>query len=320
MMQLDEIPFDRYAREVLPQTAALWAGRRDFQSYVTQTQEIARSGYGRRHYRTLGFYDDGKLVASIKRYDRTLHFGAHRLRALGIGAVFTPEEYRGRGYATAMLASLLDVSRASGYDIAYLFSDIRPEFYQELGFVPLPSRAMSLRADGLPKARVEVRTLEDSDWNAVRRCYDLGERNREWGFVRTPLVWEWIRLRIRHGSEHPTGTQTNLIVRRGRSIAAYVLGLRAPEHDAYILDEYGFADSDAASLVGPLLRSAAGDLQRITGWLPPSGAREVLPKASVRRRKNAILMAAALTRNAQRWIDLAAVPKTGDGVWSSDHI
>ena len=320
MMQLADIPFEEYAREVLPQTAELWAGRRSFEHYVSQTREIARSGYGRRHYRTIGFYDGKQLVASIKRYERVMHFGAHRLKAVGIGAVFTPAEFRGRGYASAMLASLLDAARAEQYDLAYLFSDIRPEFYADIGFVALPSRAISLRADGLPKSRIEVRRLEEDDWSGVRRCFDLGERMRPWGFTRTPLVWEWIRLRMRHGSEHPVGVQTNLVVRRGRGIAAYVLGLRAPEQDAYLLDEYGFADAEAAQLVGPLLRSAAADLQRITGWLPPDGAREVLPKASVRRRKEAIFMAAALSRNGTRWIAEATAPRAGDGVWSPDHI
>ncbi len=319
-MRLAEIPFDDYAREVLPLTAELWAGSRDFESYVAQTGEVARCGYGRRNFSTVGFYDGNALVSSIKRYDRTLHFGGHRLRAVGIGAVFTNPEFRGRGYASAMIGSVLDRARVSGYDVAYLFSDIRPEFYRDLGFAGLPSRSFSTRADGLSSARIEVRRLEEDDWNGVRRCYDLAERIRAWGFVRTPLVWEWIRLRMRHGSEHPIGTQTNLVVRRGRAIAAYVLGLRAPEHDAYILDEYGFADAEAATQVAPLLRSAAGDLRRIVGWLPPEGAREILGKASARKRKDAIFMAAPLSRTATQWIAAAAAPRGGDGVWSSDHI
>ncbi|MEO9170361.1 MAG: GNAT family N-acetyltransferase [Candidatus Baltobacteraceae bacterium] len=319
-MRLGDIPFSDYVREVLPRTAELWAGRRDFASYVAQTQEIARCGYGRRNFTTVGFYDGDTLVASIKRYARTLQFGVQRLRAVGIGAVFTPPQFRGRGYASAMLASVMDEARLQGCDLAYLFSDIRPEFYRELGFVVLPSRAISTRSDGLSKSRVEVRLLEESDWSGIRRCYDLGDRVRAWGFVRTPLVWDWIRLRMRHGSEHPVGVQTNLVVRRGRATAAYVLGLRAPEHDAYILDEYGFADTEAALLVAPLLRAAAGDLRRITGWAPPEGARDILGKTSLRKRKDAIFMAAPLSRAGQKWLTVASAPRAGDGVWSFDHI
>jgi predicted N-acetyltransferase YhbS len=319
-MKLAPIDAGTYARDVLPLTAELWAGRRDYETYVAQTHEIAACGYGQRHYRTLGLYDEGALVASFKRYERTIHFGAMRLQAVGIGAVFTPNEFRGRGYASAMLAMLLDQSRAQGCDVAYLFSDIRPQFYTDLGFTPLASRSLSLRADGLAGSRIEVQRLEDSDWTGIRRCFELGERLRPWGFVRTPLVWDWVRLRFRHDSEHPIGVQTNLVVRRGRGIAAYVLGARAPEHDAYLLDEYGFADAEAALLVGPLLRAAAGDLGRIAGWLPPDPAREALTRASVRKRSQAIFMATPLSRNGTAWLAVAAARARGDGVWSTDHI
>jgi len=319
-MKLAPIDASAYARDVLPLTAELWAGRRDFETYVAQTNEVAACGYGRRHYRTIGFFDGVTMVGSFKRYERTLHFNSLRLNAVGIGAVYTPAALRGRGYASAMLAALLDQSRAEGCDLAYLFSDIRPQFYQDLGFRTLPSRSVSLRADSLAGSRIEVQPLLDTDWTGIRRCFDLGERLRPWGFVRTPLVWDWVRLRIRHDSEHPSGTPMNLVVRRGRGIAAYVLGARAPEHDAYLLDEYGFADVEAATLVGPLLRAAAGDLRRIVGWLPPDPAREALGRASVRKRTSAIFMAVPLSRNGTKWLEIASARKSCDGVWSTDHI
>ena len=318
-MKLSTIDARSYARDVLPLTAELWAGRRDFETYVSHCNEVAHSGYGKRHYATIGLFEGKQLLASFKRYERTLHAGAARLHAFGIGAVHTPGEFRGRGYASAMLAMALDRAREDGYDLAYLFSDIRPRFYQDIGFLPLPSRSISLRADSLPKSRVEVSLLDDKDWVGMRRCFELANRTQSWGFIRTPLVWEWIRLRMRHHSEHPVGVHTNLVVRRGRAIAAYVLGARAPEHDAYILDEFGFADAQAATLIAPLLRSAAGDLRRITGWLPPEFAREWLPRASVRKRSSAIFMGIGLSTQGKKWVTLASQSKN-DGVWSTDHI
>ena len=318
-MNLKTIGFETYAAEVLPLTAELWAGERTRARYIEHSAQIARCGYGRRHYRTVGLYDQEQLLASFKRYERTLRSGSERLRAVGIGAVFTPEAFRGRGYASAMLALELDRALADGIDFAFLFSDIRPQFYTELGFVALPSRSMTLRADTLPRARVEVARLDERDWIGVQRCFELGERHRPWAFVRTPLVWQWLQLRMRHGSEHPESIETNLVVRRGRAIAAYVLGARAPEDDAFILDEYGFADAQAAALIPALLRSAAGDLRRITGWLPPESSRDVLPRASVRKRPKAVFMVAPLSPAAKRWVNVAAGEK-GDGVWSCDHI
>lgn len=320
-MKLREIPAERYAQDVLPQTAALWAGSRDYETYVAQTLEIAASGYGRRHVRFVGLYDGDVLLASCKVYARQLSMGTARLQARGFGAVFTEPALRGRGYASAMIAMLLDAARDAGVDVAYLFSDIRPQFYADLGFHALPSRRISLRADALSSLRVEVSALDESAWPGVRRCFDARERLRTWHFTRTPLVWEWIRLRMRQGwSERANGIETNLVVHRGKSVAAYIFGARSAARDMYVLDEFGYCDDEAASLIPALLRSAAGDLRRITGWLPPEGARSVLPRGSVKRRTDAIFMAAPLSPPGRTWYQLASLPQLHDGVWEFDHI
>lgn len=319
-MRLREIPPDVYAREVLPLTAGVWAGRRTFDEYAAQTLEIARSAYGRRHYRTIGLYDAGTRVASFKRYERVLHDGSQRVRAIGFGAVFTDTEHRGRGYASLMLATALDHARVQGYEVAYLFSDLRPQFYAALGFRALQSRQFSLAAAALPTARLKPDVLTHDDWRGVRRVFDLGQRRRTAGFLRSTAVWDWIKLRMRQGSEHRTGHQANLIVRRRRGLAAYVLGVRAPQLDAYVVDEYGFADAAAGQQLPALLRAAAGDLRRVTGWLPPDAARCALPKLAVRQRKNAILMMAPLRPAGERLLAAARLGASGDFCWATDHI
>jgi predicted N-acetyltransferase YhbS len=320
IVRLREIAADAYARQVLPQTAALWAGGRDFRTYVAHNLEIARSPYGRRHFRTLGLVDGNETVASFKRYDRLMHVGTQRLRAFGIGAVFTPPEHRRRGYAGVMLATALDRARADGYDVAFLFSDIRPQFYLMLGFTELPSREVSLRADALPSARLEPELLTDRDWNGLQRCYDLGERSRSAGFLRTPLVWEYMRTRMRQDTEPGAGHETNLVVRHGRGVGAYVLGARVPERDAYVVNEYGFAGASAAEAIPALLRAAAGDLRRVVGWLPPGGARDALPKGSVRKRTKAIFMAAPLSIRGKRLVREFGESDSADACWHADHV
>lgn len=318
-MRLREIPPQTYAREVLPLTAPLWAGPRSFDTYVAHTLEMARGPYGRRHYRTLGLYDGAALVASFKRYERTMRYGTRRVRAVGFGAVFTPEEYRGRGYASIMLATALDTARAGGYDAAFLFSDIRPQFYAALGFVALSSRRFLVRADTLPSTRLQLAHLHDADWSTVQRVYDRWDRDRSARFLRSPTMWSWIAMRARQRSEHPTGQPTNLLVRRSGRVIAYVLGVRAPRLDAYLLDEFAFTGTAGAAAVPALLRAAAGDLQRVTGWLPPSGAREVMPKLTVRRRNDAVLMIAPLSV-AGRELLRAAAACSSDFCWATDHI
>ncbi|MDQ2663230.1 MAG: GNAT family N-acetyltransferase [Candidatus Eremiobacteraeota bacterium] len=318
-MELREIDVETYAKDVLPKTIALWGGGRDFERYASDTARLAGMPYGRKYYRTLAIYDGDVLGASCKGYERTVRDGKHKMCAFGIGAVFTPEDLRGRGYASAMLGAVLDRARRDGFSAAFLFSDIHPEFYKTLGFVELPSRAMSIRADSLDGRRIDITSLADADWTGVRRCFDSLDATREWGFERSPLVWDWIRERMTRIARQAPGESVRLITRCGRSVA-YAFGRREPAHDALVLEEYGFADDAARENVPSLLRSAAGDLRRIIGWLPPTGAREVLPRGSVSRRTDGIFMMAPLDASGRALVARAARIIPSDGVWTADHI
>lgn len=320
-MQLSTIAPADYARDVLPQSSALWAEGRSFDEYAGDFAKVAASAYGRRRFRTLGLRIDGELVTSCKRYEREIRCGHNTLRATGVGAVFTPATLRGRGYATAMLGALLDRERASGTDVAYLFSDIHPAFYERLGFIALPSRTISLRADTLPARRLDVAPVTDGDWTAIRRCFDALDGRRPIAFRRTPLVWEWLRIRSRPRKDD--GQRVALIVRRGRNAAAYAFGRRLPKTDTFAVDEFAYAGDEGFDAVGPLLRSAAGDLRKIAGWLPPDIARAALPRGAVKRRKSSIAMIALLSapaRGAWRTAGGGILADDADRCWSTDHI
>jgi GNAT superfamily N-acetyltransferase len=316
MLALATLPPEDYVRDVLPLSRTLWAGRRSFEEYVAEFRATAGSSWGRRRFRTVGLRVDGELAASCKRYARVLRCGERSFSAAGIGAVFTPGDLRGRGYATALLGAFLDAERAAGTDLAYLFSDIHPAFYERLGFVALPSRTITLRADALPGERMEIVALGESDDGAVRRCFDALDARRPFAFARTPLDWEWQRLRA--ASREHGGQLVRLGVRRGRTLAAYVLGRRVPAADAFVVDEYAFARADDARFVAPLLRAAAGDLRKVQGWLPPAPARAALPAGATRRRGDAIAMTVALS--APFRAALRTVTREGDPCWSTDHI
>lgn len=305
---------------MLPHSAQLWAGERSYEEYVEEFRTFCASGFGRRRFRTVGLTVDDALVATCKRYQRELRCGERTLRAAGIGAVFTPPAERGRGYATAMIGALLDAERAAGTDLAFLFSDIHPAFYARLGFIELPSRTIVLRADRLPATRLAVRALEERDWPAMARCFGALEERRPFALTRPPLMWEWLRLRER--SREGSGTLVRLGVSRGRGLSAYVRGRRFPAVDTFVLDEFAFADAAAAEAIPVLARSAAGDLRKITGWLPPSAARAALPAGAVRPRTSAVAMIAPLSTAARAaWRRHAAAgPDAADPCWSADHI
>ena len=319
-MRLQRLPAALYAREVLPLTASLWAGRRSLDEYAAQTIELARSTYGPRSYRTMGLYDGGRRVASFKWYERTVQHDSQRLKAVGFGAVFTPVEYRGRGYASLMLASALDLAREHGHDVAYLFSDIRPQFYADLGFSALPSRELTLRAGALPAERLELAPLSREHWRGLRKCFENGRRQTAAAFERSPSVWDWIAMRLAHASAQVCGQATHFIAKRRGEICAYVLGVRAPEKDAFLFDEFGWTERASPGAIAALLRAAAGDLRRVIGWLPPPAARALLPAGLVRRRSRAILMMAPLRAPGRRLIAAVQRSAHGDFCWRTDHI
>ncbi len=299
----------------------MWADGRSYDEYVDDFRAVSETGFGRRRFRTLGFVVDGTVVTSCKRYQRELRCGDRSFRAAGIGAVFTPEAHRSRGYATAFLGAMLDAERAAGTDLVYLFSDIHPVFYERLGFVRLPSRAIALRADTLPHARIATKSLGDSDWPAVERCFATHEAQRPFALTRPPLIWEWIRLRAR--GRYAGGTNVSLGVMRGRRLVAYVRGRRYPDADAFALDECAYVDDDAAAHLAPLVRNAAGDLRKVTGWLPPEPVRTLLPRGAVRARTAAVTMLLPLSgaaRTAWRTHAAHVGALAADVVWNADHV
>jgi predicted N-acetyltransferase YhbS len=318
-MRIVSLPAETYVRDVLPHSAELWSGTRSYDQYVGDFRAIAASGFGKRRFRTLGFEVDGVTVSSCKRYQRELRCGERTFSAAGIGAVFTPPAHRGKGYATAFLGALLDAERRNGTDLVFLFSDIHPSFYERLGFVRVPSRAIVLRADALPAARLEARTLGDADWPAIERCFAAHEAQRPFALTRPPLIWEWIRLL----SLRRDAATVRLGIVRGRRLVAYVLGRRYPEADAFALDECAFVDDGAAGAIPALVRNAAADLRKVTGWLPPSPARDVFPRGAVRVRTTAISMLLPLSsaaRSAWRLNAPRIAAAAGDPLWNADHV
>ncbi len=58
----------------------------------------------------------------------------------GIGSIATPPEFRHQGFATQLVQEILSILTIEGAKVVYLFSDIKPEFYERHGFIRLPER------------------------------------------------------------------------------------------------------------------------------------------------------------------------------------
>ena len=154
----------------------------------------------------------------------------------------------------------------------------------------------------------------------MRRCFELCSRLAPQRIYPYPARLGMDALRIAEFTRHRHGQQTTTSSTKFMAARSPLRSGVATERDAYFVDEYGFADDAAAELIPALLRAAAGDLRRIVGWLPPSGARELLPRGSVRKRKSSVLMAAPLTAAGTRLIKSALAPSEADFCWATDHI
>lgn len=319
-MILTPVTTPEYVREVLPETHALWGGTRDPARYAADFRTHAKFVWHRPF--TVGLRADDRVVASCKLYERELRWDGKVLLATGIGAVFTSPQYRGRGYASAMLAMVLDGERAAGRDLAYLYSDIHPAFYGRLGFATLPSRRLGLRVSSLDGSRSGAVPLAERDWPGVKRTYQRLEGARPWTFTRDARVWRWVR---NHWTAlPPRGEQrVSLVVRRKGGIATYVIGLRIPRKDTLWVEEFGFSGDDGRARLPAVLRAAAGDLARVRMWMPPPGAREALPRGSPTARKKAIFMVAPISPAARAWWranKTEILAARSDPLWVADHV
>ncbi len=322
VVKLEPVGIEEYVRVVLPETFEMWGDGRSFEQYAADFRAVASSAYGRRRPFTVGLRESGTLVSTCKCYDREVRWSDTSLRASGIGAVFTPPELRGHGFASALIGALLDAERAAGRDLAFLYSDIHPAYYEKLGFVRLPSRLFTLRASSLDGSPAGARPLDDADWTGVRRCFNAIDAERPWSFRRTPLVWDW--MRNRWNAPAAPGTQpVSLVVKKGRSVIAYAIGRRVLPDDTFVVDDCAYDGEAGRAILPALLRAGAGDLRRVGGWLPPAPVRDVLPRGSVRARKNAILMIVPISPLGRAWWAEngdAILASRSDQAWSSDHI
>jgi len=117
--------------------------------------------------------------------------------------------------------------------------------------------------------------------------------------------------------------RVQLVVRRGRTLYAYALGRRVTSDDTFVVDDFAFEGDIGRAVLPALLRSAAGDLRRVSCWLPPPVARDALPRGSVRPRKDGIFMVALLSSLARSWWNAnreAVATSRADPCWSADHV
>ncbi len=154
--------------QVLKSNFKIWSPGLDRTVYKHYQWWQFESDWGRRNLKYFGYFEAGsKVLASCKLY-RFEYVSAGRVyKIAGIGAVFVPEEERGKSYGLKMLAGMAELANDAGYDALFLNSDIDPDYYRRLGYKLFDASgwAVKLSDDWLRSAQKELEALCDKNFD-----------------------------------------------------------------------------------------------------------------------------------------------------------
>lgn len=259
---------------ILDRSHSLWGEGLSRKAYAQYNLAQRATRWGRAHLDRVALVEGDRVLSSAKRYRMELSIDGRPARTLGIGAVFTPPDLRGRGFARVLLDRLLDGGVSEGFDLALLFSEIGASYYERAGFVALPRDTLRLavdRKEGAPG--VVVRGGEPRDLPMIAAMdEELGGKYRL--HARRPPEWIEYGLakkRLLSGLG-PAGARDVLfvVVEEGGRAVAYVVVIASPY--GWTLEECGDRDPSGAragALLQVLLaREPAAAAPLVMGWLP----------------------------------------------------
>lgn len=157
-------------------------------TFVAQTEHD--STYRRRHARVA--VEDGRVLAYVRIFARTMLVRGEPVAAGGIGWVATHPDARGRGLATALMRDAIDVMRREDMRLSFLFTGI-PAFYERLGYRIVPQH--QLQADAaeaasvIPSSRHRLRRMFRRDVPALLEIYRTATAGTTGAVVRTERTW-----------------------------------------------------------------------------------------------------------------------------------
>lgn len=186
---------------------------------------------------------DGRIVASLRLWDRMMRVGSCPVRMGGIGAVCTHPDWRGAGYATALMQELISYMRSADYDLGVLFSIIPGAFYRRLGWEPSPLTGFRIvRGRGIhitPKDWQVEPFDEKRDLAQVMELYAACNAQQSGSIVRTPAYWGSGPARVR-------GVMPTLVARYDDKLGGY-LNFEFEEQQASV-GEVAYAAQDPTVL------------------------------------------------------------------------
>jgi predicted N-acetyltransferase YhbS len=268
--------------DLFDQTYPLWGDGLSRRAYSQWNNAQEQTDWGRSHLQRLALVDNGRVLATAKRYDLVLTVDGRKASTVGVGAVFTPVALRGQGHARAIIEALLDAARRDGAELALLFSEIGPAYYQRQGFATVPVETADIVVREKPGApAVLVRAGEESDAEQVAAMHaQRGARFRLALDATADQVRYMLTKKRLFAGLDPSGRRTieYFVAEEGHRAVAFVLLQITRSHAerpaSWSVEACGDADPEGAR-VGAILqalvaRTPAGVRPKIQGWWPGS--------------------------------------------------
>lgn len=278
--------------QIFDLTYPIWHEGLTRQAYAQWNTAQLLTPWARDHFRRFALVDDaGAPLASLKRYRYDIRLDGRDGWMCGLGAVFTPPDRRGKGYAAALIERVLEQERREGALVAALFSEIGAPFYERLGFrvVPLDEVTVKVRLkDGAPA--MLVRAGDERDLPALAAMHEVRSTAARFAVRRDPstIAFALTKKRLFAGLSAPGARQVEFfVVEEGVSAVAYVV-LSVNPH-GWTLEEAGDRDPAGARLGAMLQVLVAREPSHappiIRAWWP--AAFPVPPQLDLTDRANA---------------------------------
>jgi GNAT superfamily N-acetyltransferase len=253
----------------------IWGAGLTFPAYRSMWAHLMEAPWARKHLDYVVWSTDGRgPLSSVKLYRLDIRCNAAVARATGVGAVFTPEAHRGRGYAGAMLNALADKARERGDRVILLFSDIGSDYYTRLGYSVLPAEVATGKLKSQKPSDLkgwELKPMRRESLPLVKPCHDAWCDRRFFAVLRDLEQWEFLLARAESFFLRLDGSDLSRRYRvayRDGCFAGYLIAFACDE--VWTVREAGAVDGDPATAAA-ILRAGgaeayAAGFRSVEGW------------------------------------------------------
>ena len=210
---------------------------------------------------------EGRIVSTLRIWDRWVHLGSTPVRMGGIGGVTTHPDYRGRGIATRLMEHAAEYMRDDGYDLGLLFTMIPAGFYRRLGWSCVPLMGFHAKLSRPPqpgRSALEVLPFDESrDLEETVALYQRYNAGRSGSLLRPRPYWDYAPSRVR-------GVLPTAVVRDSAGLSGYI-NWESDDDGAEVYEVAYESGPDLDALVQHLLdECAAAGVTQIEGEIPHS--------------------------------------------------